>query len=503
MGISGIPGGSGPNQATKFVVQKLLVPDAPFDTIQAFSRAWLPTVLAAWTLAPIILWQNGVQIPETDNPPFNARPPAKIIVNAWEPEPYAFQGRRFTPQVAAAVAAQPYESWVNELVANWWQAPEDRPLQKRLGQIVSVDNPPITAKSWVPSLLRAWEQDLWPIQETPHFVPIAAQVDAPPTGYRPWLKTALDSWTPSPVLLWQNGFLAQDGPSQVPFKQTLFSTILAWEPEPYTQQRQKGVVQASAAVVTQPYESYQSELVATWTPELEYRQARRFLVQVPAAQVDSPIPGYRPWLRAALDSWAQSPILLWQNGFLAQDGPTTGAQPFGRREWRSGTLGSWEERLVPLWGVIGTQAPDSIPFVRPWLTSVLKTWEPEEITPRAGRFFPIVAAAQVDNPPFGLRSWTPTVRALWEPDPYAIQTTEKIIQPAAADNPPFGLRPWGFTVRDSWEPAPYAIQVTEKIAQEAVAPPNLHRLYKDITTGRLFWAVSSTSTSNPIIIIPL
>src|SRR5258706_13831283 len=119
MGISGIPGGSGPNQATKFVVQPLLVPDAPFDTTQAFSRAWLPTGLAAWALAPVILWQNGVQIPETDNPPFNARPHVEGIVRAWEPESYAFQGRRFTPQGVVAVATQPYESWVNELVANW------------------------------------------------------------------------------------------------------------------------------------------------------------------------------------------------------------------------------------------------------------------------------------------------------------------------------------------------------------------------------------------------
>jgi hypothetical protein len=38
-------------------------------------------------------------------------------------------------------------------------------------------------------------------------------------------------------------------------------------------------------------------------------------------------------------------------------------------------------------------------------------------------------------------------------------------------------------------------------ATPPAAPPNLHKLYLDVTTGRLYWQVSQTS--NPTLIIPL
>lgn len=65
--------------------------------------------------------------------------------------------------------------------------------------------------------------------------------------------------------------------------------------------------------------------------------------------------------------------------------------------------------------------------------------------------------------------------------------------------PPFTSVP----ITDLSQTLGYQIAATifVSVATPSAAPPNLHKLYLDVTTGRLYWQVSQTS--NPTLIIPL
>ena len=94
--------------------------DAPPEK-PPFSRKSLPIILAAWAVAPILLWTNGFTIPETSaNVPLN-REWVYQVRDSWEPAVPPQQARRFVPQeTAAAPEKTPYaRPWVSTVTASW------------------------------------------------------------------------------------------------------------------------------------------------------------------------------------------------------------------------------------------------------------------------------------------------------------------------------------------------------------------------------------------------
>jgi len=481
----------------------------------------LDTILAAWTVAPILLWQNGFTVPETSaNVPLD-REWIYQVRDSWEPIEPPRQARRLIPQ-GTEVAAEwtPYSRlWLGGVVAQWTQ-----------------DDPAVRTPRHL-------------AQEA------AAAADSPIPGYRPWLKTALDSWAPAPVLIWQNGILVPDGVDQIPADRSWFHSVRdSWEAQPYSPQGWRSIVQAGAAPATDdpPFgvRPWLSGIVAQWTQGSAEPQARRYVVQVAAAAADAPPTGYRPWLKTALGSWEPAPVLIWQNGVLVpsgvdqiptsrpwlatvlrewepaeypaqgwkrivqegvapqvddppfglrpwretaraawepapypiqvltkavQAGAVVAEQPFGKRERLSGLIAAWEQQLIPLWGAAGVQSPDSPIFSgRPWLAVTLRAWEPEWVRPQLARHLVQPTVVAPDAPPITERRWVDTIARAWEPAPYPPQGWRHIVQPTvvAADNPPVSERVWVACVIEEWQPAPYPPQGWRHIVQPTVVAPD-------------------------------
>jgi hypothetical protein len=299
-----------------------------------FTRKTMSTVLAAWALAPVLLWTNGFTIPETSaNVPLN-REWVEVVNRQWEPVENPRQARRFAPpEVAAAPDKVPY---VRLRPSEVWYEPEAQPEQARQLQppptpddivfgrrpisaavtqawvtaeweaqraprtpqefVVAAEQPPYVRRQ-----IKSFEDELYPRQGR-RFTPqeTVAAPDSPIPGYRPWLKTALGSWTPAPVLIWQNGVLVPDGVDQVSTDRLWLDTVVrAWEPSEYSVQRRARIVESGAA-----------------------------------PQVDSVV---------------------------------------FRRNWLQ-IVSSWEQELVPLWGGFGVQVDEQTPHSRLWLEPLMR-WE--------------------------------------------------------------------------------------------------------------------------------
>lgn len=128
-----------------------------------------------------------------------------------------------------------------------------------------------------------------------------------------------------------------------------------------------------------------------------------------------------------------------QHRFPAQSGPPgPDNPPFGKRSWLPIVLASWVTVSVPVWQTF--QIPDAppTPTARAWLPNVLASWEPEPQPIQKRRFAPQVAAAQVDNPPFGAKNYQST--RLWEIETWPAQKQRVQAQPTA--DQPFGAHPW-------------------------------------------------------------
>jgi len=415
--------------------------DVAIETVP-FSRKWMPTVLAAWAVAPILLWTNGFTIPEAaavDAPPVQSRGWIYQVRESWELPVPPQQARRFVPQGAVAAGKTPYaRTALNNSLAAWEVG--QPPIQKRYGQIVSVDDPVFGQRSVPEAVRQAWQPDTWEAQAARHtpLATAAAAADQPP-GSRAWITRAVASWTQDPVLIWQNGFLAQDGvvaDSPIGLRAWFATVRQAWEPEAYPPQGWKHLVQAAAAAVNDP-----------------------------------PF-GLRAWFSTVRNAWEPAPYSIQVTEKAVQPAAVVSEQPFGKRERLSGLIAAWEQTLVPLWGAAGVQSPDNPIFSgRPWLAVTLRAWEPEWIRPQVGRRLAQPTAVAQDSPPVSDRPWLDTITRAWEPAPYPPQGWRHLVQPpvVAADNPPFGLRPWLVTIRQSWEPEWIRSQ-TGRVPVQAGAP---------------------------------
>jgi hypothetical protein len=106
---------------------------------------------------------------------------------------------------------------------------------------------------------------------------------------------------------------------------------------------------------------------------------------------------------------------------------------------------------------------------RPWLPTVLGSWEGEPPIVTTQRVVP--QGQPEDNPPFGVRQWLPGVLAAWQAPP-SPPSARSVAPPAEAvtDNPPFGLRPWVATVIEAWKPT-VPLTPPRLLPQEFVAAP--------------------------------
>lgn len=381
------------------------------------NRQWLPAVLAAWTLTPVLLWTNGFQVPQVDSQP--PKPGVQSLAS-WEAEHVVVQGRRFVPQGDVS-GPQPYASALNQLVASWAQEPLS--LQQR---------------RYVP-------------QET------AAAVDIPIPGGKPSFRAALDSWAQSPVLLWQNGFITQDVAAQVPFTRAREAAALrSWEPEPYAQPARRYFVQTPATTADDPpfgARPWLASVVSSWQQDWAWQRPE--LIVQGAPEDNPPFGANRSSVARQAwepDSWSV-PQRTFQPPAVAaavDDPPSLSKALFLAR-----AAESWQQNVVTLLGkgffpqsVAVVDAPP--PLSRTWLNTLNAIWnDPVEITITLPSTPEIV-----DNPPFIKRAVLDGVLTSWIQEFPTLQRRVLAVQgtPAQVDNPPFGLRPWLQTVMTAWEP---------------------------------------------------
>ena len=356
------------------------------------------------------------------------------IVGAWQ-QPWVMPqaGKKLTQQrITLPDNPGSFEPFLATLELE--ESPAYRPhtLKRLLAQeqAAQVDNPPMGLRPWLDSILRQWEID-WPSQTVRHVIQeTAEQVDNPPLGLKPWLDTILRQWR----IDWpaQNvRHLIQEFVAQVddpPFSgRDLRSTILqAWQPAP-----------------PQP------------------QTGRLFVQEETPAPVNEPPYGLKPWLNTVLDTWKttwgtqQRPKIIPEFVAAVVDNPTS-------FQWYSVVLRLGESPAYrPVRNLLVQEAApaqvDEPPYgLRPWLNTVLKSWEVTWTSQaRPPQVQPFVEP-QVDEPPYGLRPWLNTVLKSWDVK-WTSQARPPQVQPfvpAQVDEPPYGIRPWLTTVRRAWEPPP-------------------------------------------------
>jgi len=398
-----------------------------------FSRAWLPLVLATWTATLVPLWAGSFTPTTPDNPPFGSRPWLGGVVRSWEPEQPSRQRQRFVPQGSVAAAAQtPYSrTWLNGVLGAWQQ--EQQQAQRRLGQIVSVDNPPFASRRNPPAL--AWDAPTWSAQAREPLLVIVN--DDPPFASR----------RPPAVLAWdQPTWNAQ---ARIPAPQTLVAAVndppfasrkapaaLAWEAATWNAQTRTPLV----VLVNDdpPFAARRLPPALAWDAPWWNAQARPVTPQTPAAAANDPPFGSRPWLNGAIASWTQ--------------------------EWPA-----WQRQRFVAQGAVA-QA-DSPPFgLRPWATTVRDAWEPAAYKPQV--LTHVVQAAFADQPP-GPDSWIASVLEQWQPAWPRTQEKRYVIQGVVVNNPPFGAKPWINEVVTFWQPVPPAVVVYRHYTAENPLTPGV------------------------------
>lgn len=398
---------------------------------------------------------NLVAPPPVDNPPFTRRgiPILDEILQAWRPAP-------------------PAPILKNKNVVQLEPEPQ-------------VDDPPFAAPGLEASLHAAWLQPWSMPQQTKYLLQETAEaVDEPSYGLKPWLTTILDqwriSWPAQRVRPLPEAFFEQvDDP---PFSGLdLRSTILrAWQPPPSAPQTAKLFVQEETPPVVDdpPFSGrdVRSTVLSAWQPAPPQPQVAKPFVQVetPAA-VDEP--ESFSWYQVVIDvpeSPAYRPHTL--RHLLIQEGeppvpPQVDEPPYGLRPWLTTVLKTWEvtwsaqNRPKLIQEFIPPPVNEPPYGSRPWLMGVIRAWQPDPPPPHQRRPYQVFP---LDEPPgFGWMAvevnW-PHSNAYWMPKRYLVQP---FIPP---DEPPYGLRPWLNTVLKSWE-VTWPAQSRPKPIQEFIPPP--------------------------------
>lgn len=498
------------------------------------SPGWLPIVLAAWTAAPIIIWQSGLHVPVAQAEPVPyGRAWAEIVRSSWEPAQNPQQGRRFFPLVndnPPPRDAQVPQNW-ELLTWNAQRSPEtpqvaaladSPPFGKRAQVIFPLESKIIWQSGFLAQdgsepdkvsyerrEIPQWEVT-WSFQGR-RFAPQApAVVDNPPTGYRPWVEQVVGSWSPAQIISWQSGFLAQDGQltDSPPFgeRNWLSNVIASWELV-YVPQPSKHLVQGAIAAGDDPpfgqrrwsVKAWDHDLVPmwvngpsiqttdqvpslgqaphrntllSWEPEPWPAQGWKRLVQPAVFSADQPLAGRQVNLYTQLASWEVTyPPQGWKR--IVQPGVFVADNPpFNRR-----LQARWEQELVPLWvNGSGVQPSDNPPggfnsWQSNWTNTVLEAWQPVYYRMQEKRF--VVPPIAIDNPPTADRSWLSIVSQYWEPPPHPAQGWKDLTQPEVTqtDDPPFGQRPWLNTAISAWQPpAPPPVQLVHAVTDSGPTP---------------------------------
>ncbi len=181
------------------VQKRLGIPIPTPDDPQFGTKDWVAALRQAWEPEPYSVQPRRIFPLSTaitvNDPPFGSRPWVSALVRAWEAEFPVTQKRSFNPQPIATVAQGPYNRlWVNTALTSWLSEP--LAFQRRLGQIVSVDNPPFGSRRQDAAV---WGPLSWAVQPrylVPQGTPPA--VNNPPFGSKRWLSSTIAAWTPEP-----------------------------------------------------------------------------------------------------------------------------------------------------------------------------------------------------------------------------------------------------------------------------------------------------------------
>ena len=474
-----------PAQNVRHLIQELVsqVDDPPFS-----GRDLRSTILQAWQPAPPQPQTGRLFVQEetpaqVDEPPYGLKPWLNTVFDTWKTTWDAQQRPKFIPEFVAEVVDNPTSFQWYSVVLSLGESPAYRPVRPRLIQEetpAQVDEPPYGLRRWMTTVRQSWEpappqpqarlpKIVFPLEEPPGFGWTAVEVkwpesnafwmqrrfvvqpfveppvNDPPFGLKPWLNTVLDSW----LVTWR----AQSRPPQVqPFVEPevndppfglrpwLPTTLKAWE--------------------------------VTWES-----QVRPPLVPIPE-QADEPPYGLKPWLNSILKSWEVTWVAQARppqvQPFVE---PPVDEPPYGLRRWVTVVRQAWEppppqpqirppKQISPLdeppgfgWSAVEVEWPKSNAF---WMTR---------------RFVvqPFIEPP-VNDPPFGLRPWLNTILKSWEVI-WTSQARPPQVQPfiePPVNDPPFGIRPWLLAVRSAWEPGPPdPWKLPDRVVQEGVAVPTV------------------------------
>jgi hypothetical protein len=260
---------------------------APQEVVVATERVAFRRVQTTegWDVSLVQIWVKGLSTSEAEvfKTPFSRAWIAPVI-GAWQPPDELRQAQRFIPQEQVAAPEKiPFQRAQNPF--------GDEPTphqQRRLGQIVSVDAPPLSVRPWVNTVL-SWAIPDWYAQSRQPKPQEFVATDAPPVTSRPWLMWVTDQWSPAPYPPQGWRFVVQGTAAAVnnpPFgiRPWLLAASLAWEPAPPEPRQAIRVVTESG--VSPPV---QPDAGGGWWPDdvldsLLRKKRKRYLDELRAAQ---------------------------------------------------------------------------------------------------------------------------------------------------------------------------------------------------------------------------
>jgi hypothetical protein len=325
------------------------------------------------------------------------------------------------------------------------------------------DNPPFGAKPWIYGVVRSWEPEQ-PRAQQQRYVPQGAVVAAGQVPYaRPWMRVAIDAWSPDAVLVRQLGPIEQQSPAdQVPVGDAWLSGILrTWEPELPPRQQARFVPQAAAAAADNPpFAARRNPQALAWEQpwwNAQTRDPQLVLVNDDPPFASRRAPAALAWEQPWWSAQTRDPLVVLVNddppyasrkapAALSWDAPTWSAQvrpytpqtpaaavndpPFASR--RAPPALAWEQ---PWWNA-QTRDPlvvlvnDDPPYASRKAPAAL-SWDAPTWSAQVRPYTPQTPAAAVNNPPFGAKPWVNQLISLWQPIP-----PERVIyRHFTADNP--------------------------------------------------------------------